>query len=308
MTSVAPPASLVPPSANRPTVRVLGIPMDLGQLQRGVDMGPSAIRYAGLTVRLSRLGYRVEDSGNLHVPAHVSVPEPLLVPTIQRICEAAYVQAEQAIAAERIPLFLGGDHSVSIGTIGGVTHHRPTGVLWIDAHGDFNTPETSITGNVHGMPLAVLRGRGDSRLVDVGRPGPKVPASDVVIIGLRHLDPSERELLKTSGMGLFTMRDIDELGVSKVLRQALDSLAHLPNLHVSLDMDAVDPSEAPGVGTAVRGGLTYREAQLLMEIVADTGKLGSMDVVEVNPVLDIENRTARVAVELVSSALGMAIL
>jgi arginase len=158
------------------------------------------------------------------------------------------------------------------------------------------------------MPLAVLLGRGDPRLVDVGRPGPKLRASDVAVIGLRHIDPNERDLLKTSGMGLFTMRDIDELGISAVLRQALDGLAHLPRLHVSLDMDAMDPNEAPGVGTAVRGGLTYREAQLLMEILADTGKLGSMDVVEVNPVLDIENRTGRMAVDLVSSALGMAIL
>ena len=307
MTSIRAP-SIPSPNDDRPTIRVLGIPMDLGQLQRGVDMGPSAIRYAGLTARLTRLGHRVEDSGNLNVPAHVSVPEPLLLPTIARICEETYNHASQAIATHRIPLFLGGDHSVSIGTIGGVTHGRPTGVLWIDAHGDFNTPETSITGNVHGMPLAILLGRGEPTLVDVGRPGPKLRPADVAVLGLRQLDPRERELLKSSGTNLFTMRDIDELGASNVLRQALASLGHVPHLHVSLDMDAVDPAEAPGVGTAVRGGLTYREAQLLMEIIADTGKLASMDVVEVNPVLDCDNRTARIAVELVSSAFGKAIL
>ena len=289
-------------------VRVIGVPMDLGQQQRGVDMGPSAIRYAGLSPRLSRLGYRVDDRGNLPVPAHVSVPREHLVATIRTACEVAYREAEQAVSAGHTPLFLGGDHTVALGTVGGVSHSRRCGLIWIDAHGDFNTPETTTTGNVHGMPLAALLGRGDPELTEVGRAGPKVHPDDVVAIGLRQLDPTERQMLKQSGMGLFTMRDIDERGLSEVLHTALDQLAHLPCFHVSLDMDAIDPVEAPGVGTPVRGGLTYREAQLLMEIVADSGKLGSMDVVEVNPVLDHENRTARMAVELVASALGKRIL
>jgi len=289
-------------------VRVVGIPMDLGQDQRGVDMGPSAMRYAGLGRRLRRLGYRVEDVGNLHVPARVSLSDDDLVPTLVRTCEAAYEQAREAIVAGQIPLLLGGDHSIAVGTVGGVTHERPRGVLWIDAHGDFNTPESSPSGNVHGMALALLLGHGDERLVNVGRAGASLDPSQVVVLGLRQLDARERGALKSSGMGLLTMRDIDERGISTVAREALARLEHLPALHVSLDMDSLDPREAPGVGTPVRGGLTYREAQVLMEIIADTGRLRSLDVVEVNPMLDQGNRTADIAVELIASALGKSIL
>jgi arginase len=289
-------------------VRIVGIPMDLGQDQRGVDMGPSAVRYAGLARRLRRLGYRVEDVGNLHVPARVSLSDDDLVPTLVRTCEVAYEQAREAIVAGEIPLLLGGDHSIAIGTVGGVTHDRPCGVLWIDAHGDFNTPESSPSGNVHGMALALLLGHGDERLVNVGRAGASLDPSQVVVLGLRQLDSRERGALKSSGMGLLTMRDIDERGISTVAREALARLEHLPALHVSLDMDSLDPREAPGVGTPVQGGLTYREAQVLMEIIADTGKLRGLDVVEVNPTLDQGNRTADIAVELIASALGKSIL
>ena len=295
-----------PPSDR--VIRVVGVPMDLGQSQRGVDMGPSAIRYARLGERLKRLGYQVEDAGNLQIPANVSVPESGLVSTVRGICEDIYQQARGSLAGGRLPLFLGGDHSIAIGTVGGVTNERECGVLWIDAHGDFNTPDTSASGNIHGMPLAVLLGRGDERLVDVGRPGRKLDPRDVVVIGLRQLDPRERDMLKASGMGLYTMRDVDERGASAVAEEALTRLEHRSALHVSLDLDALDPGEAPGVGTPVEGGLSYREAQLLMELVADTGKLGSMDVVEVNPMLDHENRTGALAVQLVASALGKSIL
>jgi arginase len=238
----------------------------------------------------------------------VSVPGDHLLATIREACEKAYREASQAVSAGHVPVFLGGDHSLAMGTVGGVSHNRRCGLVWIDAHGDFNTPETTTTGNVHGMPLAALLGRGDPELTGLGRAGPKVHPSDVVVVGLRQLDPRERQMLKSSGMGLYTMRDIDERGMSAVLQEALDQLEPLASYHVSLDMDAIDPFEAPGVGTPVRGGLTYREAQLLMEIIADTGKLGSMDVVEINPVLDHENRTAQMAVGLVASALGKRIL
>jgi arginase len=282
--------------------------MDLGQTQRGVDMGPSAMRYAGLSRRLARLGYRTEDEGNLAIRASGSVAADELWPAIRDACDQVYDRARQAVEQDSIPLFLGGDHSISIGTVGGVTHSERCGVLWIDAHGDFNTPQTSPSGNIHGMPLAILLGRGDEQLVNLGRPGPTLCPEDVVVMGLRQLDTPEREALKQSGTTLFTMRDIDERGASEVARAALAKLAHLPRLHVSLDVDVLDPREAPGVGTAVPGGLTYREAQVVMEIIADAGRLASMDIVEVNPILDHENRTGTMAVELAVSALGKSIL
>jgi arginase len=195
-----------------------------------------------------------------------------------------------------------------MGTIGGVTHQEPGGVLWIDAHGDFNTPQTSPSGNLHGMPLAVLLGLGAPELVHLGRPGPKLEPSQVILIGVRDLDPGERVLIKKQGVGVYTMRDIDEKGMAQVAGEALERLSHLPRLHISLDMDSLDPTTAPGVGTPVPGGLTYREAQLLMEIIADQAKVGSIDVVEINPILDRHNETGRVALELIASLLGQSIL
>jgi arginase len=292
------------------TIRIIGIPIDLGQSQRGVNMGPAAVRYAGLADRLKRIGYKVQDAGNIMVPVRESITqnERGFIPAIAQVCNAVYLAASQAISDGVLPIFLGGDHSIAIGTIGGVTANDPCGLIWIDAHGDFNTLESSASGNVHGMPLATLLGEGASELIGVGRSGAKLPAKNVVLIGLRDLDVKEKERLKKSGMLLFTMRDVDEQGMGQVARAALEWLDHCVNIHVSLDVDALDPNEAPGVGTPVSGGLSYREAQLLMEIIADSQRLTSLDIVEINPILDQRNRTAEVAVELAASLLGKSIL
>jgi arginase len=282
--------------------------MDLGQSQRGVDMGPSAVRYAGLSSRLRSLGYRIEDRGNVAVEIRDAVPKSRLVPAIADACEAVYGTAREAIRDGALPIFLGGDHSIAIGTVGGVTHESPAGLLWVDAHGDYNTPRTSKSGNVHGMPLAVLLGHGSRRLVDLGRRGAKVRPKDVVLLGVRQLDDKERVVLKRSGITVFTMRDVDERGIHETALDALSHLSHLERLHLSLDMDSIDPSVAPGVGTPVAGGLTYREAHLLMETVADSRTLGSLDIVEINPIVDQGNQTATMAIDLAVSALGKRIL
>lgn len=274
-------------------------------------MGPSAIRYADLFHRIQQIGYDVEDIGNIEVAIREALPQkesPMFLNSIVDACQLIYEQARQAVEDDAIPIFLGGDHSISIGTIGGVTHHSPVGVIWIDAHGDFNIPETSPSGNIHGMPVAVLTGKGLPKLVNLGRKGAKIKQQDFVIMGVRDLDIEERLLLKDSGITVFTMRDIDDQGISAVVRQALKKLSSLPQLHVSLDMDSLDPKEAPGVGTPVPGGLTYREAHLLMEILADDGRVRSADIVEINPILDRQNHTAKLAVELVTSLLGQSIL
>ncbi len=288
-------------------IRIIGAPMDLGQSRRGVDMGPSAIRYAGLSERLRDLGYEVEDIGNIRVPVRDELQEAQgvrFLAAIRKACEKLYARGQDAIAQKRLPLFLGGDHSMSIGTIGGVTHASPCGVIWIDAHGDFNLPETSPSGNIHGMPLAILTGRGHAELTNLGRPGAKLDSQGIVLIGIRALDAKERALLRQSGLTVFTMRDIDERGIAAVAGEALEKLSHLSRIHVSLDIDSLDPNEAPGAGTLAPGGLTYREAHLLMEILADSRKIGSMDIVEINPILDEHNKTARIAVEMASSLLG----
>ena len=285
--------------------------MDLGQTHRGVDMGPSAVRYAGLDTKLNNLGHQTRDLGNLLVPSRYTLPNCNREERLQAICQAceiAYQAGCQAMQEGELPIFLGGDHSLSMGTIGGITHQGRAGVIWIDAHGDFNTPETSESGNIHGMTLAVLMGNGDKELVDVGRPGPKLRPEDVVMIGVRDLDRLERQALAKSGIKVYTMRDIDERGMGAVANEALSLLAHTKQLHVSLDLDCMDPIEAPGVGTPSSGGLTYREAQLLMEIIADSQRLASMDLVEINPILDQRNQTARVAAELTESLFGKAIL
>lgn len=293
------------------TVRIIGVPMDLGQSQRGVDMGPSAIRYAGLAKTLQELGYQIEDSGNITIAGHYSLKTTTLKERIQPIreaCEVAYELGRKAVAAGEIPIFLGGDHSGSIGTIGGVTHNNPTGVIWIDAHGDFNTPSTSASCNVHGMSLAILQGEGPAELVNVGRIGPKLQPEDVVLIGARDLDREEKKMLKESGVTVFTMRDIDEHGMHAVLLKTLAKLEHLENIHLSLDMDSMDPVSAPGVGTPSRGGITYREGELIMETLADCGKISSMDIMEINPILDVSNQTAQMAVALTASLFGKSII
>jgi arginase len=295
----------------QPTISVIGVPMDLGQARRGVDMGPSAVRYAGLAERLQRLGCQIEDAGNLAIRDRQLLPAAgglAFLPEVVRASERVYQAGRRALQRGRLPIFLGGDHSIAAGSVGGVSHDEPKGLLWIDAHGDCNTPETSPSGNLHGMPLAALLGLGDPRLVDVGRPGPKIEPRDVVLIAVRDLDRGERELMKRLQISVFTMREIDEMGIAEVARQALARLAHRPRLHVSLDMDSLDPTEAPGVGTPVDGGLTYREAHLLMEILAEEANIASIDDVEVNTILDHRNETARLAVELVASLLGKKIL
>ena len=294
-----------------PTVRIIGVPMDLGQSRRGVDMGPSAIRHAGLHERLTSLGYVTEDAGNVEIPERATLaahPDRSFLAAVVDGCEAAYAAGRDAIAADRFPIFLGGDHSIAAGTVGGVSHQAPIGLLWVDAHGDANTPETSPSGNIHGMPLAALLGLGAPALVDLGRAGPKIAFDHVALIGLRDLDAGERELLRAHDVAAFTMTDVDEFGIAEVAHRALTHLAGVDRLHVSLDMDVVDPLEAPGVGTPVTGALTYREAHLLMELLSRDGRVRSADLVEVNPILDEHNRTAEMAVELVASLLGKSIL
>lgn len=303
-----------PAPDNDRTIRILGVPMDLGQQRRGVDMGPSAIRYAGLQNHLETLGCRVEDGGNLNVPVPEAstitpgLPDGLRhLPAIARVAQELYERAAAAVQDNALPICLGGDHSISIGSVAGCASRGPTGLLWIDAHADFNTPATTPSGNIHGMPVAALLGRGAPELTTIGQRSRLTP-QQVVMIGIRELDRQERLDLRQSGITVFTMRELDEQGIAAVARRALDRLAAFPHLHVSLDMDALDPDFAPGVGTPVPGGLSYREAHLLMELIAESGRVAAVDVVEINPILDHGNRTAELAVELVCSLVGKRIL
>jgi arginase len=301
-------------------IRILGVPMDLGQQRRGVDMGPSALRYAGLFEKLTRLGHRVEDAGNIAAPvrdeqrvrAHqwTESGEGGLrhLPDVVAVCRAIYEVAKTCAGGSTFPIFLGGDHSIAIGTVAGASTVSGLGVIWVDAHGDFNTPDTTPSGNIHGMPVAALTGEGHPELVNLGHPGAKVRPRDVVMIGVRDLDAQEKVRLAASGVVIYTMRDVDELGMATVARRALMRLNHVRRIHVSLDIDAIDPDDAPGVGTPAPGGLTFREAHLLMEILAESGKVSSLDVVEINPILDEGNGTAELAVELILSLLGKQIL
>ncbi|HXF98998.1 MAG TPA: arginase [Gaiellaceae bacterium] len=294
-------------------VAIIGAELDLGQGRRGVDMGPSAIRYAGLEERLTSLGFSVRDHGN--VEAAVAEATALederarFLPQIKATCERIAAKVVEEVRAGAMPLVLGGDHSVALGTLGGLASvHGPGGVLWIDAHADINTPETSPTGNVHGMPLAAALGLAGTAFESEAWPLPAVDPRRVAIVGLRSADEGERQLLHETGVRAFTMSEIDRVGLERVAHEALDRVAGEGFVHVSLDMDALDPEIAPGVGTPVKGGLTYREAHLLLELVAEAGLAASLEVVEVNPILDRENRTALTAVELVASALGKTIL
>ncbi len=293
-------------------IHIIGVPMDLGQQRRGVDMGPSVIRYAGLHQQLRALGHTITDSGNIAVPLPETVPldseNARHLHSIAGVCREIYAAAHDIDERGEIALFLGGDHSLSIGTVSAITTNEDrVGVLWVDAHGDFNTPEITPSGNVHGMSLAALMGLGAPELTDIGRPGAKLHAEQVVILGARDLDPLEKRALRAHGVRVLTMRDVDERGIAAVTHTALAHLQPCRRIHVSLDMDALDPAEAPGVGTPVTGGLSYREAHLLMEILHDSGKVTSLDIVEVNPILDERNRTARLAVELTASLFGKTI-
>jgi len=284
-------------------VAVVGVPMDLGANRRGVDMGPSALRYARLLEQLEDLGYTVEDLGDVPVSlARASRRRGRGLAYLEEIRAAALVLKERLAALPEgvFPIVLGGDHSLSMGSVAGAARGRRVGVVWVDAHADFNTPETSPSGNVHGMPLAVLSGLGHPRLTEVFR---AVDPKDVVLVGVRSLDPGEKRLLKEAGVRVYTMHEVDRLGVARIAEEVLKHLQGLP-LHVSLDADVLDPTLAPGVGTPVPGGLTYREAHLLMEILAESGRVTSLDLVEVNPILDERNRTAEMLVGLALSLLG----
>ncbi|NJL94922.1 MAG: arginase [Anaerolineae bacterium] len=301
-----------------PCVRIFGVPMDLGQNRRGVDMGPSAIRYAGLQERLRRLGYETHDGGNIIAPQMEEVEHPFHgspdmglahhLPQITTVCQEVYRQTIETLQHDDSLIFLGGDHSVSLGTVAAMAKQDRIGVLWVDAHGDFNTPHTTPSGNVHGMVVAALLGDGPPELVNIGYEGRKLEPAQVAMVGIRDLDPEERRRLVRSGIVVHTMRQVDEHGMATIARLLLDHFIDMDHIHVSLDLDALDPSVAPGVGTAVPGGLAYREAHLLMEILADSGKVRSMDIVEVNPILDRGNITAQVAVELAASLFGQRIL
>ncbi|HTG50843.1 MAG TPA: arginase [Gemmatimonadales bacterium] len=299
------------------TIRLIGVPLDLGQSRRGVDMGPSALRIANLAPRLAELGHTIEQGGNLEIPDRDSLPAHGaldLLPPIADVCGRLAVETALAIRSGALPFVLGGDHSIAAGSVAGVAtafaeRKERVGLVWMDAHGDLNTPETSLSGNVHGMPLAHLLGYGDKRLAGIAKPGPAVRAENVAVVGARDLDPAERENARSWGVRVFTMRDIDERGMRAVMADAITiATTNTAGMHVSLDADFVDPSEAPGVGTPVRGGATYREAHLAMEMIHDSKTLVALDIVEVNPVLDSHNMTAELAVAVARSAFGLRIL
>jgi len=299
-------------TATNREIAIIGAALDLGQGRRGVDMGPSAIRYAGLDERLQSLGYEVRDEGN--VEAAVAEATALrderarFLPEIHDTCELVASRVAEATRRGALPLVLGGDHSIALGTLGGLASvHGPGGVLWIDAHSDINTPETSPSGNVHGMALAAALGLAGDGFESAHWPLPAVDPRRVALIGVRQLDDGERRLLRETGVRVFSMSEIDRIGIERAVRESLDRVSGAGFVHVSLDMDVLDPDIAPGVGTPVQGGLTYREAHLALELVAESGLAGSLEVVEVNPILDRENTTAATAVELVASALGKTI-
>ena len=291
-------------------ISVLGIPLDLGAGRRGVDMGPSAVRLAGLAPALGRLGHNVEDLGNVQMPVLEAIPSKNglhYAETVAETCRQAFLRLKDTPAGV-FPIALGGDHSVSMGSVSGVAQAGRTGVIWVDAHADLNTPGSSPSGNIHGMPLSHLLGSGDDRLLNIWGGGAILNPRDLVFIGLRSLDPFERAFIREHEIRAYTMKEIDRRGLATVAEDALEYLSDVPRLHVSFDADALDPTIAPGVGTPVPGGLTYREAHLLMELLADSEKVTSLDLVEVNPVLDMRNSTGRIMVEMASSLLGKAIL
>ncbi len=302
----------------RSHIAIIGGPLDMGADRRGVDMGPSAVRVACLNSKLTALGYTVDDLGNVQVTQPETQPEgsprAKYLPQITDTCTRLAAMVDEAMGRGETPLVLGGDHSIAIGTVAGASIHmhrqeQKIGLIWIDAHADMNTPESSPSGNIHGMPLACCMGLGPDELTRIGGFAPKVDPKNVALVGIRSVDELEREYVQRSGVRAFTMRDIDERGLRAVIEEAIAIASDgTAGFHVSLDMDAMDPTEAPGVGTPVRGGLSYREAHLAMETLCDSGRMLAMEVVEVNPVIDEVNRTGLLAVELVLSAMGKRIL
>ena len=300
-------------------VHIIGVPLDLGAGRRGVDMGPSAFRIARLGERIAHLGYTVVDKGDLVTP----IPETKsprderkkYIREIAAVCKKVYDSSLATLTDGALPLVLGGDHSLGAGSVAAAAawsrtaHDLPIGVIWVDAHGDMNTPAMSPSGNVHGMPLAALLGEEPSELADIGGVRPKIQPQHTVLVGIRNLDEREKAAVRQSGVHVFTIKDIDRNGIAEVIEKAITlASAGTGGIHVSFDMDVCDPSIAPGVGTPVKGGLDYREAHLVMEIVADSGRLTSLDMVEVNPTLDVRNASAQLGTELALSALGMKIL
>jgi arginase len=301
-----------------PVVRIIGFPMDLGAGRRGVDMGPSALRIAGVGDKLRSLGYTVVDAGDIEIRnaeeqdiTNITLP---YMPEIARACGVLAGEVEASLDGGEFPLVLGGDHSMAIGTIAGIAshcarHNKRLGVIWIDAHADINIPETSPSGNIHGMPVAVSLGLGTKELTSIGGDHPKLKPDQLVYIGLRQIDEGERALIRKLKIEAHTMADLDKHGVHRLIMKAVTSLrARVDHLHVSFDLDSVDPMVASGVGTPVPGGLTYREAHLIMEAIADTGYMASMEVAEVNPILDVRNASAEFAAELIASSMGKRIL
>ena len=300
------------------TIHIHGVPLDLGGGRRGVDMGPSALRIAGLAERLGNMGHVVIDRGDIPAPIPETRvardPKKKYIREIARVCQKLYQQVQQSLTEGAFPIVLGGDHSLAAGSVGASADFahargRALGLLWIDAHGDMNTPATTTSGNVHGMPLAALVGGEPAELSTIGGRRPKVLSSKTVLIGIRNLDELEKQRIRDAGVEIFTMKDIDRHGVAVVMKRALaiageDTLG----IHVSFDLDVCDPAIAPGVGTPVKGGLDYREAHLAMEMIADSGHLLGLDLVEVNPILDVQNQTAVLGAELAQSALGLKII
>lgn len=300
-------------------VHIIGVPLDLGAGRRGVDMGPSAFRIAGLGEKIAALGYSVTDKGDLVAP----IPETQklrderkkYINDIAKVCQKLYQSSLTSLHEDAIPVVLGGDHSLGAGSVAAAAEwarkakDQPIGLLWIDAHGDMNTPATSLSGNVHGMPLAALLGSEPAELAKIGGFSPKVLPLHTVLVGIRNLDEREKVAVRDAGVHVFTMKDIDRQGIAAIVEQAVNLAGRdTAGIHVSFDMDVCDPLIAPGVGTPVKGGLDYREAHMVMEIVADSGLLTSLDLVEVNPTLDLRNATAQLGTELALSALGMKIL
>ena len=300
------------------TLRIVGVPMDLGAGRRGVDMGPSAIRIAGVSEKLRKLGYVVKDDGDVGVPAP-ETREPgdtnaRYLEPIYHVCNRLRMRVRRALDQGDTPVVLGGDHSIAIGTVSGVSEHfrekgEKIGLIWVDAHGDMNTPESSPSGNIHGMPLATVLGMGHPKLVEMGGFSPKVEKANVCLIGIRDIDDNERKIIRESGICAYTMRDVDERGIGPIMKEAIGiACKGTAGFHMSFDLDGMDPRDVPGTGTPVKGGLNWREANLLMELASDSGKMRSLEVTELNPILDIVNQSGEVAVDVITSAFGKRIL
>ncbi len=300
------------------TIRLVGVPMDLGAGRRGVDMGPSAIRIAGVSSELRRLGFQVEDDGDVGVPTPESRdPGPAnarYLDPIYHVCNRLRLRVRRTLEDGCIPLVMGGDHSIAIGTVSGVAEffrarEQKLGLIWVDAHADMNTPDISPSGNIHGMPLATLLGLGHPRLVEMAGFWPKVDKRNVCLIGIRDLDGRERDVVRGAGIHAYTMRDVDERGMRAIIQESIGCASDgTGGFHVSFDLDGMDPRDVPGTGTPVKGGISWREANLLMENIADSGRMTSLEVTELNPILDVKNQSGEVAVDVITSAFGKRIL